>query len=294
MVIWVLFYQGLRRYRMKETLRQWELTLEEENKPYAKYFYRDPTPPDPADLAKMEAALDSSRALPIEKLNDLLNPGYHEVESGWCALPKGGLYIANHLKMPGVTVDMVNWWFWWHGLEDLRYKLWWPKGHFGISVSDRDRSIIENPDTPTLQRFQGRTHFVFEDVGGPSVEKIAISFMPPEDIGFDMERFKSPNIGTVVGANGVSLMLNPPPGIPVFKSPAFMLHCFREIEGGVELRTRFWIGYHILDKKPHLCLPKGAMIPPMVAKGLAMHNVLEYSNLRSFLPEIYKEQGQVT
>ena len=29
------------------------------------------------------------------------------------------------------------------------------------------------------------------------------------------------------------------------KAPAIMLHFCREIEGGVEFRTRFWMGYRI-------------------------------------------------
>ena len=234
--------------------------------------------------------MDPSKALPIENINDLLDPGYHEVEAGWCALPQGGLYIANHRNMPGVTVDMVNWWFWWHSLEDLRYKIWWPKGHFGISVSNRDRAVILDPDTPETLRFQGRTHFVLEDVGGPCAEKIAISFMTPEEVGFDMERFKSPNVGTIVAANGVSLMLDPPPGVPAHKSPAFMIHFVRETDEGVEFRNRFWMGYHILDKKHHFCLTKIDIIPPMVAMVLDIHNVFEFSYLRSFLPQIYEEQ----
>lgn len=278
---------------MSEQTRSWELTLEEEKKPYAKYFHRDPAPPNPNALENMEEPMDPSKALPIENINDLLNPGYHEVEAGWCALPQGGLYIANLIQMPGVTVDMVNWWFWWHCLEDLRYKIWWPQSHFAISVSDRDRVIITDPKTPFTHRFQGRTHYVIEDVGGPSAEKIGISFMTPEDSGFDINRFKSPAVGTVAGGNGASKMLNPPEGLPIMakgKAPAFMLHFIREIEGGIEFRTRFWLGYHVLNKKPHLCIPKGAMIPPFVAKGLAIHNVLEFSNLRSFLPEIYREQ----
>jgi len=85
-------------------------------------------------------------------------------------------------------------------------------------------------------------------------------------------------------------MLNPPPGIPNHKAPAFMLHLICEIPGGIEFRTRFWIGYHVLNKKPHYCLPKEAVIPDVVAKGLAIHNVMEYTNLASFLPEIYEEE----
>ena len=129
----------------------------------------------------------------------------------------------------------------WHGLEDLRYKMWWPAGHFGVSVSDRDREKILDPDRPLTEKFQGITHYVIENVGGPCAEKIAISFMTPEDLGFDMDRFKSPAVGTVVGANGVSLMLDPPPGVPARKSPATMVHFVREIDGGVEFRPRFWM-----------------------------------------------------
>ena len=92
-------------------VRDPELTPEEKAKPYAKYFYNEPVPPDPAAFEPMEKPMDPAKALPIERLNDMLDPGYHEVEAGWCALPQGGLYVANHIKMPGVTVEMVDWWF---------------------------------------------------------------------------------------------------------------------------------------------------------------------------------------
>lgn len=227
---------------MKIQVRDPGLTPEEKAKPYAKYFFKELTPPAPGTLENMEKPMDPAKALPIERINEMLKPGYHEVEAGWCALPQGGLYVANLLKMPGVTVEMVDWWFGWHGLEDLRYKIWFPPGHFSISMSDRHRSIVLDPKTSPKKKFQGITHYVLEDTGGPSVEKIAISFMTPEDVGFDTERFKSPNVGTLVAANGSAKMLNPPPGIPDQKSPAFMMHFVREIPEGVEFRTRFWMG----------------------------------------------------
>ena len=85
-----------------------------------------------------------------------------------------------------------------------------------------------------------------------------------------MDRFKPPAVGTVVGANGVSLMLDPPPGVPTQKSPAVMVHFVREVDGGVEFRTRFWMGYHILDKKPYKLLPKGVRL-----LGLTLSNFPE-------------------
>jgi phloretin hydrolase len=267
-----------------------ELNAQEKAKPYAKYYYQTPAAPDPKLLAVMENPMDPAKALPFENLNDLLDPGYHEVESGWCILPNGAGYIANHTKMAGVSVDMLNWWFAWHSLEDLRYKIWWPAGHFGISVNDADRAKVLDPKRSPTEKFQGLTHHVLEDVGGPGVEKIAISFLTPQDCGFDMNRFKSPAVGTLVAANGLAQPIDPPPGVPDVKAPAFMCHFIREIEGGIEFRTRFWMGYHIIDKKPKLLLPPGVKVPAFMPQGIAMHNIYEYTNLASFLPQIYIEQ----
>jgi hypothetical protein len=268
-----------------------ELTAQERAQPYSKYFHRPPAQPAPEKLAVMDRPIDPSKALPIERINDLLNPGYLEAESGWCVLPNGGGYVANHTVMPGVTTEMVDWWMAWHGLEDLRYRIWFPAGHYGVSMSDKDRAKVLNPNRTMARKLAGVTHFVIENVGGPSAEKIAISFMSPEEVGFDMGRFHSPNVGTIVAANGVSLMLNPPPGVPNHKAPAFMIHFIREVPGGIEYRTRFWLGYHILNSKPWFLLPGGVRIPDFVPRGLAIHNVCEYSNLASFLPQLYEEQN---
>jgi hypothetical protein len=105
-----------------------------------------------------------------------------------------------------------------------------------------------------------------------------------------MSRFRSPNVGAVLTANGTALMLNPPPGIPHHKGAAFTVHFIREIKDGIELRTRFWLGYHVLEKIPYFLLPKGVRIPEMGCASLARHNVLEFANLASFLPELYEEQ----
>ncbi|HWR45500.1 DAPG hydrolase family protein [Sporomusa sp.] len=266
-----------------------ELTPEEKEKPYSKYYYMEPAKPYPEmyELIQPGKPMDSAKALLIENLNDLLNPGYMEVETGYCVLPNGAGYVAVNTKMPGVTVDMINWWYSWHSLEDLRYKIWWPQGHFGISISEEDRNTVLDPNTPMTLKFQGITHHVIEDAGG-GVEKIAISFLTPEDFGFDMDRFKSPNVGTLVAANGLAVRADAPPGAP--KIPAAMCHFIREIEGGIEYRTRFWLGYQIIDKKPKLLLPPGIRVPEIAPFGLAYHNIHEYANLRALLPKLYAEQ----
>ena len=266
------------------------LSPEEEEKSYSKYYYMEPAAPDPGMLEAMNKPIDSSRALPIERLNDLLNPGYLDAEAGYCCLPNGAAFVANHTPMPGVTVEMIHWWFAWHSLEDLRYKIWWPEGHFAVSISEEDRKKVLDPERPAALKFQGITHHVVEDVGG-GVEDIFINFLTPEDMGFDMSRFKAPNVGTIVAANGVSSPRGAPSGAP--KSPAVMCHFIRETPDGIEFRSRFWMGYHIIDRKPKLLLPPGVAIPEEAPRGLANHNVFEYSNLRAMLPQIYKEQKGV-
>ncbi|MNP36999.1 hypothetical protein D3C76_1304230 [compost metagenome] len=75
------------------------------------------------------------------------------------------------------------------------------------------------------------------------------------------------------------------------KAPAVMMHLFREVDGGVESRTRFWMGYNIIDKKLCKLLPDGIQMPIQAPMGLAFHNVEEYSNLAEILPSLYSEMN---
>lgn len=263
-----------------------DLNPAEREKSYAKYFDLPMTEPNKALMEILKKGpMDPSKALMPENINDLLNEGYHEVENGYCILENGAAYVAVNNVFPNVTVDMVNWWFAWHALEDMRYMLWFKPGHFGITVSEEDRETILNPNVAMTEKFQGLTHQVVEDTGG-GPEDISIRFLKPEEMGFDMNRFKAPQVGTIVAANGLSQNRKGGP-----KAPAIMCHFVREIEGGVEFRTRFWMGYQMVEGKPVKLLPEGVRIPIEAPMGLAFHNVAEYSHLAAILPGLYKEMG---
>jgi len=264
------------------------LTDEERSKPYAKYFGRTPTTPPKQALAVMAQPIDPSKALMPENLNDLLNPGYLASEVGWCILPNGAGYVSNLTKMPGVTVEMINWWFAWHALEPLRYKIWWPQGHYDMQISEETRKKILDPSIPMEQKHYGVTHHIVEDIGGGAADSIRIEFKSPEDYGFDMTRSKTSNVGTLVAGVGYGRSTKSLPFIP--RIPTMMCHLIREITGGIEFRTRFWMGYNLVNRKPKKRLPPFVKMPPKVPKGLAIHNVYEYHNLASFLPQIYGEQ----
>jgi hypothetical protein len=263
------------------------LTAEEKARPYAKYF-RDPVPADTEHLALLDEPCDPAKALYPEQVNDLLNPGYLDVETGWCVLPNGAGFVADCCRYQGVTAEMIDWWFAWHPLEDLRYRIWSPPHHAGVMLSRANRKRILDPRIPIREKTWGVTHHVTEDVGG-GMENIDISFLSPQDFGFDMQRWKEPNVSTFAGGYGWSC--------PVDKSDdsivgaATMCHFIRSIPGGIEHRVRFWIGYTIVNGKPELRLPPGVSIPAPAVKGLAYHSTMEFHNLVSFLPELYREFG---
>jgi hypothetical protein len=218
------------------------LRPDQEALPYSKYYYRPPAPPNPKLMEILsKGPMDPAKALPYERINDLLDPGYHEVETGYCILENGAGYVAVNNVFPGCTLEMMQWWFAWHAAgPGLRYAIWFPPGHVTIAVSDQGYAKLHDPNIPLAEKSQNIDHFVREDVGG-GVEDIIISFLDPQQIGFDMSRFQAPAVAAVFGGYGVSESTER----PGMKSPAIMVHFCREIEGGLEFRTRFWLGYRI-------------------------------------------------
>ena len=244
--------------------------------------------PDPAHLAMMDAPCDSSKAIYPEQMNDLLNPGDLQVEIGWCNLPNGAGFIANRNVYKNVTAEMIDWWFAWHPLESLRYRIWYPPQHAGIVLSPESRARILNPVIPIPEKNWGVTHHVTEDCNC-GMESIDITFQSPGDFGFDMTRWREPYVSTFVGGFGWSS-----PAVKTdraIKAPSLMCHIFRQIPEGLEHRTRFWMGYRLSQGKPELMLPPGVSVPAIAIHGLARHNVREFSNLGVLLPEIYSEFG---
>jgi len=239
-----------------------KLSAEEQQKPYAKYFYMPMAKPDPALVEQVKRGpIDPAQALKHESINDLLNRGYLSTELGYTVFSDGTGYVSSMVKMPGVTPEMIDWWFTWHELEPLRYKIWDHYVHFDIRVDEHDRERLLSHDIPVKERNWNVTHHVKEDIGGGAAE-IEIHFVSPKDCGFDMSRFTEPAVGTAICSSG----------------GASMVHIARRIPGGIELRSRFWF-------------PPEAKMPMVVLRGLNLHNLEEYSNLAAILPSLYKEFG---
>ncbi|MCX7679657.1 MAG: hypothetical protein N2316_10620, partial [Spirochaetes bacterium] len=136
------------------------------------------------------------------------------------------------------------------------------------------------------------THYPVEDIG-KGVEKLYITFVPPEEFGFDIARFPSSNIATVLcGIVGY-------PGLNV--QHTYIVHCARKVASGIELRSRFWLAYHIrfntvspqsiINKIANAAIVKKCIINKKIAKSMAYHCAQEYHNLAKILPHLYKNYG---
>ncbi len=268
------------------------LTTTERSSPYAKYYDVPVAAPDPGHREKMDQPMDPSKAFMPEDIDRLLDiewlEGPDSVEVGWCNLPNGAGYIANRIFHPGWTPEMVDWWFVWHALEDVRYRLWYPLQHGGISVSSDDRARILDESIPMRDRNYGVTHFVVEDTN-TGMAQIDIRWRTPAQMGFTQAKFDKTVVASAMGMGWASPVEDMPDAVP---APSIMCHVFYPANGGLVHRTRFWPGYRYnAAGKPEYVLPQGMKVPQFAIKGLAQHAVDEFTRLRAILPDLHKEFG---
>ncbi len=248
---------------------------EKESPLYREYFLRDMVQAAPERYAAAARPVDGNLGLHPAELNRLFEPGYLPLEAGFCSLPDGGGMLANLTKMPGVTPEMFDWWFAWHGLEPLRYKIWNHEDHYYCLTRNPEKALDKS--LSMKERYWDTMHDVREDTG-LGLEHILINFRNPADIGFDPEKLKDFK-GTIVCAGNEH-------------NPVIMCHFLRPVEDGCELRTRFWFGYSIIGGSPVKVIPDGFTFPLMPVQALLAHNIKEFTHLASILPALYEEYGR--
>ncbi len=245
------------------------ITEEERNGPLYKYFAREMAEPNPKKYELTQEPVDFPDEESLPNLNNLFNPGYMPVELGYGYLPDGCALLANLTDFPGCTPEMFDFWFAWHPIESMRYKIWNREQHYYCQTMNPEIALDK---TKSLrERLWNTTHDIEEDCN-MGKQPLKIKFANPVDIGFDPEKFAKFD-GTIICS-----------------AAGNMIHFFRRTENGCALRTRVFFRYKIENGKPVKMLPPGMKFPTLEpVKALLHHNIKEFTNLAAILPEVYAE-----
>lgn len=231
--------------------------------------------------ARVSAALDSGPihpddALRIAEISALLDPGYLHAETGYCTLEDGRGYVAVLTKMPGVTAEMLDWWFDWHPRDPLRYRIWFPQAHFDIGFEPASKA--------GAKPFYDTIHHPVEDVG-LGRDRIRIEFLDPVEFGFPEDALD--RCATIICGHAGDDKRR--------VRHTRMCHFARETPDGIELRSRFWIGERIefysamgrpINPLLNTDLVRSIAVPAGAPEALARHCAQEYANLAGLLPEL--------
>ena len=116
--------------------------------------------------------------------NAVLESAELQSEMGYALLPNGNYLVSMTCPMPGVTTDMIQWWFWWHPQADERYQAWFPGEHFRISYARKDKPYFAQktvaaslglPDTCGWKR-------AAEEMHDPAVLADALAHLSAKDV----------------------------------------------------------------------------------------------------------------
>jgi len=250
------------------------------------YLGRPMTPPDRATLEAVEAGpIAAELALPLAQLDRLVDANTPGAATGWCVLPDGVGYVAVATEMPGVSGEMVDWWFDWHPRSPERYRAWHPLAHKGVSW-EAPRGLGAKPHWNAI-------HHPVEDLGLGDA-RVRIDFRRPAVIGFSDDFLDDPRVATIVcGYAGDDRRR---------VRHTVMVHVFAEAEGGVLLKSRFWLGEALRPYLPGAlagaagwAIDRPAVrrraLPEGLPRLLARHCAEEYANLATLLPELYRSFG---
>ncbi|MBQ7296010.1 MAG: hypothetical protein IJW86_07440 [Clostridia bacterium] len=194
---------------------------------------------------------------------------------GFGKFTDGSYLVSMTCPMPGVTPEMMKWWFWWHAKKSQRYRVWYPKEHFAVSYLPKDRAYFAAEKQP---EFKNNTHLPIERIG-KIVMPLRIDFCKAEEFGFSEKIMEKNDIPLIVcghvGAMGGLVMHTE------------MAHIFKRTDEGLMLISRFWLGKRLENP-----LLRKIILTDETARGMAEHCCVEYRSLAEILPCLYEKYGR--
>lgn len=247
-----------------------DLTEEEKARPYSYLYYRELL--GPADLQKAAAAkggFDPKYGVTSDNLIDRITNIPEEAEAGYCYMPGGGAFVCGKTEMPGITVDMYrHWLYWWNGEApdeaDMRYKCWCPSAHqnsgFMWSAENIGDYVCD--------------FFITE----PLCDH-------PEKLGLTEQDLKNAHILMMDGANARQKYINE--DLMQKPIPSVVIHWLYEGEGGIIMRSFFWIGYQAMGGKLINVSGDKKLVEEDFLQALLLHNSEEMRGLAQIMPILY-------
>lgn len=124
------------------------VSAEEKALPYYKFFELPLAEIPKEKLDILEGGSSAVPAVPFEQ-RDLFLTGDDKdyCQTGYGIAADGTGFVCNETYMPGVTGEMLDWWFPWHSVgSDLRYKIWDPEDHYFARAYKAD--YVCDPNVP--------------------------------------------------------------------------------------------------------------------------------------------------
>ncbi|MCI8991129.1 MAG: hypothetical protein HFG80_00140 [Eubacterium sp.] len=260
------------------------VTEQDKMKSYYKYFNRELEDISAEKKKILEhPMLPEGTGLELSERNKIFDDGYLPDEIGVSRLKSGGYCFANQNFIPGGTGEMLQWWFAWHPLDNLRYRIWDPRDHYEVGISEETRKKLMDPDIPLIEKCQNVKHSNRETVLlGTDPISVVLTFMKPSDMGWDESKIGTEKCSFFVCGN----VVKPEGG----GWPIVIMHSARDVKGGCEHRSRIWVGYQIKDGKEVCVAPEHFEIPIEGIRNQLQHHFFEFINLAAILPQIYEEE----
>ena len=79
---------------------------------------------------------------PFDQKNNVLSDSDLQTEIGYTKMDDGTYLVSMICPMPGITAEMIDWWFWWHPQAKERYQVWFPGEHYGIGYSKKQKEYF--------------------------------------------------------------------------------------------------------------------------------------------------------
>jgi hypothetical protein len=189
--------------------------------------------------------------------------------------PNGVFEVSAFTQMPGLTPEMVRWWFADYMQTTAHYQRWHPAAH-----------VWMNWENKVPGEYVGASHLVHEYID-LDLDRLRIQFVPPETILGDVQ-FRADDVAVCAFPGLLEQPLN------VGK----MCHIIRTTDDGAQMLSRFWLGYvakrdgnetvpSIEGLIGNTYLARRVGVRKSYAVALMNHATQEMGNLAEFLPTLY-------